>query len=223
MRKHSREFLQNLTPEKCLEILKDGNERFMMNLNKDHDHLEMVNETREGQYPFAVILSCMDSRTSIELIFDQGLGDLFSIRVAGNIVNDDILASLEYALKYVGSKLLVVLGHTGCGAINSAKKGVKDGHITGLLQRMQPAISKSMLKRGGSCKFGDTVAYSNVENSLEEILTRSNTIKEMFQSGDIGLVGGMYDVTSGEVDFFMDLTTKYQMPVSEFALQAQAV
>lgn len=223
MRKHSMEFLQNLTPEKCLDILKDGNLRFITNLNKDHDHLEMVNETREGQYPFAVILSCMDSRTSIELIFDQGLGDLFSIRVAGNIVNDDILASLEYALKYVGSKLLVVLGHTGCGAINSAKKGVKDGHITGLLQRMQPAISKAMLKSGVSCRFGDTVAYSNVENSLEEILTRSNTIKEMFLSGDIGLVGGMYDVTSGEVDFFMDLTTKYQVPTSQYALQAEAV
>ncbi len=223
MRKHSREFLQNLTPEKCLEILKEGNLRFMTNLNKDHDHLEMVNETREGQYPFAVILSCMDSRTSIELIFDQGLGDLFSIRVAGNIVNDDILASLEYALKYVGSKLLVVLGHTGCGAINSAKKGVRDGHITGLLQRMQPAISKSMLKSGASCRFGDTVAYSNVENSLEEILTRSSTIKEMFLAGDIGLVGGMYDVTSGEVDFFMDLTTKYQVQQSHYALQAEVV
>lgn len=223
MRKHSREFLQNLTPEKCLEILKEGNLRFMTNLNKDHDHLEMVNETREGQYPFAVILSCMDSRTSIELIFDQGLGDLFSIRVAGNIVNDDILASLEYALKYVGSKLLVVLGHTGCGAINSAKKGVRDGHITGLLQRMQPAISKSMLKSGASCRFGDTVAYSNVENSLEEILTRSSTIKDMFLAGDIGLVGGMYDVGSGEVDFFMDLTTKYQVQQSHYALQAEVV
>lgn len=223
MRKHSREFLQNLTPEKCLEILKEGNLRFMTNLNKDHDHLEMVNETREGQYPFAVILSCMDSRTSIELIFDQGLGDLFSIRVAGNIVNDDILASLEYALKYVGSKLLVVLGHTSCGAINSAKKGVRDGHITGLLQRMQPAISKAMLKSGESCRFGDTVSYSNVENSLEEILTRSSTIKEMFLAGDIGLVGGMYDVTSGEVDFFMDLTTKYQVQQSHYALQAEVV
>jgi len=223
MRKHSKEFLQNLTPEKCLEILKEGNLRFMTSLNKDHDHLEMVNETREGQYPFAVILSCMDSRTSIELIFDQGLGDLFSIRVAGNIVNDDILASLEYALKYVGSKLLVVLGHTGCGAINSAKKGVRDGHITGLLQRMQPAISKAMLKSGASCRFGDTVSYSNVENSLEEILTRSSIIKEMFLAGDIGLVGGMYDVTSGEVDFFMDLTTKYQVQQSHYALQAEVV
>src|SRR5215217_5197218 len=145
MKKHSKEFLQNLTPYRGYQLLVEGNQRFINNLNRDHDHLEMINETREGQYPFAVILSCMDSRTSAELIFDQGLGDLFSIRVAGNIVNNDILASIEYAIKYVGSKLLMVLGHTECGAINSAKKGVKDGHITDLLKRIQPAISKSML------------------------------------------------------------------------------
>ena len=130
MRKHSKEFLENLTPRKAYEILVEGNKRFINNLHRDHDHLELINQTREGQFPFAVILSCMDSRTSVELIFDQGLGDLFSVRVAGNIVNNDILASIEYAVKYVGSKILVVLGHTGCGAINSAKQGVTDGHIT---------------------------------------------------------------------------------------------
>src|SRR5687768_7277003 len=146
MRKHSKEFLETLSPLLAYEILVEGNKRFVNNLRHDHDHLEMINETREGQFPFAVVLSCMDSRTSVELIFDQGLGDLFSIRVAGNIVNDDILASLEYAVKYVGSKLLVVLGHTECGAIKSAKAGVKDGHITTLLNRITPAISKAMLK-----------------------------------------------------------------------------
>lgn len=223
MRKHSKESLGNLSPEKCLNILREGNKRFVTNLNKDHDHLEMVNETREGQYPFAVILSCMDSRTSIELIFDQGLGDLFSIRIAGNIVNDDILASLEYALKYVGSKLLVVLGHTGCGAINSAKMGVQDGHITGLLERIQPAISKAMLKKNETLLFGDPVAYANVEHSLEEILTRSPTIKNMFSNGEIGLAGAMYDVSNGDVDFFMDLSTKYQTLEPEFALQANTI
>src|SRR5678815_3408955 len=112
MRKHSKGFLQDLTPYEGYELLVEGNKRFINNLKSDRDHLEMINETREGQYPFAVILSCMDSRTSVELIFDQGLGDLFSIRVAGNIVNDDILASIEYAIKYVGSKVLMVLGHT---------------------------------------------------------------------------------------------------------------
>ena len=127
MRKHNRESLDQLTPNRAAEFLMEGNERFVSNLKRDHDHLETINETRDGQFPFAVILSCMDSRTSVELIFDQGLGDLFSIRVAGNVVNDDIIGSIEYAVKYVGSKLLVVLGHTSCGAINSAVKGVQDG------------------------------------------------------------------------------------------------
>ncbi|MBL7709605.1 MAG: carbonic anhydrase [Chitinophagaceae bacterium] len=206
MRKHSKEYLENLTPYKCYEILVEGNQRFVNNLNSDHDHLEMINETREGQYPFAVILSCMDSRTAVELVFDQGLGDLFSIRVAGNVVNNDIIASIEYAVKYVGSKLLVVLGHTECGAIKSAKAGVKDGHITELLNRIQPSISKAMLKNEKDHLFHDNVAYANVENSLEEILTRSEIIKEMFAKGEIGLVGGMYNIENGKVDFFKNLT-----------------
>ena len=170
MRKHSKEFLENLTPYKGYEILVEGNKRFINNLKTDHDHLEMINETREGQYPFAVILSCMDSRTSTELIFDQGLGDLFSIRVAGNIVNNDILASIEYAVKYIGSRVLMVLGHTECGAIKSAKAGVKDGHITALLDRIQPSIAKAMLKGEDDHLFNDNAAYANVENSLEEIM-----------------------------------------------------
>jgi carbonic anhydrase len=208
MRKHSKEFLENLTPHQGYEILVEGNKRFINNLKSDHDHLEMINETREGQYPFAVILSCMDSRTSVELIFDQGLGDLFSIRVAGNIVNNDILASIEYAIKYVGSKVLMVLGHTECGAIKSAKAGVKDGHITTLLDRIQPSISKAMLKEEDYHMFDDNAAYANVENSLEEILTRSEIVKEMFKKGEIGIVGGVYDIESGKVDFFKNLTKK---------------
>lgn len=208
MRKHSKEFLQNLTPYQGYELLVEGNKRFINNLRNDHDHLEMINETREGQYPFAVILSCMDSRTSTELIFDQGLGDLFSIRVAGNIVNNDILGSLEFALKYVGSKVLMVLGHTECGAIKSAKQGVTDGHITDMLKRIYPSISKAMLKEEKYHKFNDNVAYANVENSLEEILTRSVIIKDMFEKGEIGIVGGVYNIESGLVDFFKNLTTR---------------
>lgn len=208
MRKHSKEFLLNLTPYQGYELLVEGNKRFINNLNSDHDHLEMINETREGQYPFAVILSCMDSRTSTELIFDQGLGDLFSIRVAGNIVNDDILASIEYAVKYVGSKVLMVLGHTECGAIKSAKQGVKDGHITSLLDRIQPSISKAMLKDSKDHMFHDEVAYANVENSLEEILTRSEIVKDLFKKGEIGIVGGVYNIENGQVDFFKNLTRK---------------
>jgi len=205
MKKHSPEYLKGLTPYQGYELLVEGNKRFVNNLNTDHDHLEMINETREGQYPFAVILSCMDSRTSVELIFDQGLGDLFSIRVAGNIVNEDILASIEYAVKYVGSKVLMVLGHTACGAINSAKKGVTDGHITDLLKRIQPAITKSLLD-DKDYMFEDKVAYANVDNSLEEILSRSEIVRDMFAKGQIGIVGGVYNVENGKVDFFKNLT-----------------
>jgi carbonic anhydrase len=216
MRKHSKEFLENLTPLQAYELLVEGNRRFISNLNRDHDHLELINQTREGQYPFAVILSCMDSRTSSELIFDQGLGDLFSIRVAGNIVNEDILASIEYAVKYVGSKILVVLGHTECGAIKSAKQGVADGHITGLLKRIQPSISKALLKDGDHL-FDDDVAYANVENSLEEILNQSGIVKDMFKRGEIGLVGGVYNVDNGKVDFFKNLTRKKKEHEQEIA------
>ena len=208
MTKHSKEFLQDLTPYQGFQLLKEGNRRFINNLKTDHDHLELINQTREGQYPFAVILSCMDSRTSVELIFDQGLGDLFSIRVAGNIVNNDILASIEYAVKYVGSKVLMVLGHTECGAIKSAKQGVKDGHITDLLLRIQPSISKALLKEDRNYLFDDNVAYANVENSLEEILTRSEIVRDMFEKGEIGIVGGVYNIKDGEVDFFKNLTIK---------------
>jgi carbonic anhydrase len=207
MRKHSKEYLQNLTPYQGYELLLEGNKRFINNLKADHDHLELINQTREGQYPFAVILSCMDSRTSAELIFDQGLGDLFSIRVAGNIVNNDILASIEYAIKYVGTKVLMVLGHTECGAIKSAKDGVADGHITDLLKRIQPSITKSMLD-DKDYLFGDKVAYANVENSLQEILTRSAIVKEMFEKGQIGIVGGVYNIENGQVDFFKNLTKR---------------
>ena len=216
MKKHSKEYLEQLTPAQAYDLLVEGNKRFIDNLNNDHDHLEMINETREGQHPFAVILSCMDSRTSSELIFDQGLGDIFSIRVAGNIVNNDILASIEYAVKYVGSKVLVVLGHTECGAITSAKKGVEDGHITALLNRIQPAISKAMLSEEKH-QHNDKVAYANVENSLEEILTGSEIVKAMFKNGEIGIVGAVYNIENGKVDFFKNLTQaeKKAKPVAE--------
>ncbi|MEJ7913660.1 MAG: carbonic anhydrase [Chitinophagaceae bacterium] len=218
MKKHSKEFLQNLTPYQGFEILRQGNRRFIDNLKEDHDHLQLINQTMEGQYPFAVLLSCMDSRTSVELIFDQGLGDLFSIRVAGNIVNNDILGSIEYALKYVGSKVLMVLGHTECGAIRSAEAGITDGHITDLLKRIHPSISKALLRDGDDYLFSDKVAYANVENSLEEILTRSDIVKELFAAGKIGIVGGVYNIESGQVDFFKNLTKKSQRDVSLVAV-----
>jgi carbonic anhydrase len=211
MKKHSKEYLQNLTPYKTFELLREGNKRFISNHKTDHDHRSLI-QTMESQYPVGVVLSCMDSRTSVELIFDQGLGDLFSIRVAGNIVNSDVLASIEYALKYVGSKLLMVLGHTECGAIKSAKDGVTDGNITNLLKKIQPSISKALLSDDEKYLFSDKVSYANVENSLEEILTKSDIVKEMFEKGEIGIVGAVYDVKSGAVDFFKNLTQKTKAP-----------
>jgi carbonic anhydrase len=211
MKKHSKEYLQNLTPYQTFELLREGNKRFINNLKAIHDHQSLI-QTMESQYPVGVVLSCMDSRTSVELIFDQGLGDLFSIRVAGNIVNSDVLASIEYAVKYVGSKLLMVLGHTECGAIKSAKEGVTDGNITNLLKRIQPSISKALLNDDQKHLFSDKVSYANVENSLEEILTKSDIVKEMFEKGEIGIVGAVYDVKSGAVDFFKNLTQKTIAP-----------
>jgi carbonic anhydrase len=208
MIKHSKEYLKSLTPYQGFELLREGNLRFVNNVKRDHDHLELINQTREGQYPFAVVLSCMDSRSPVELVFDQGLGDLFSIRVAGNIVNNDILASIEYATKYIGSKVLMVLGHTGCGAIKSAKEGVTDGHLTALLTRIQPSISKALLSDDKDHLFHDRVAYANVENSLEEILNGSDIVRTLFETGEIGIVGGVYNIESGEVDFFKNLTQK---------------
>ena len=222
MKKDSPEYLNTLTPYQAHELLVEGNKRFIGSLNTDHDHLEMINVTREGQYPFAVILSCMDSRTSVELIFDQGLGDLFSIRVAGNIVNNDILASIEYAVKYVGSKVLMVLGHTACGAIKSAKQGVEDGHITDLLKRIQPSITKSLLDEK-DYMFEDKVAYANVDNSLEEILSRSKIVRDMFAKGEIGLVGGVYNVDNGKVDFFKNLTKKDRQSTAYKAKETQSI
>src|SRR3989337_2177756 len=142
MRTLTKELQQTITPQKALEILKEGNQRFIRNLKVNRNLLEQVNETRDGQWPFAVILSCIDSRTSAELIFDQGLGDIFSIRIAGNIINEDILGSMEYACEIANSKLIVVLGHTKCGAIVSACDNFEMGHLTNLLNKLKPAIEE---------------------------------------------------------------------------------
>jgi carbonic anhydrase len=166
----------------------------------------MVNETSEGQWPFAVVLSCIDSRTSAELIFDQGLGDIFSARVAGNVVNEDILGSMEYAVKYAGSKMVLVLGHTNCGAVTSACNKVKDGNITALMHKLKPAIEKETTvveKRDGSnSEFVEKVALLNVHHALDEIRDRSEIISDFEKEGKILLAGGIYDVETGVVEFF---------------------
>jgi len=204
---HTKEFLESLTPQLAFQVLKEGNKRFVSNLKVNRNLLQLLNETANGQHPFAVVLSCMDSRTSVELIFDQGLGDIFSIRVAGNVVNDDILGSMEYACKVVGSKLIVVLGHTKCGAVKGACEQVEMGHLTGLLEKIHPAIEKTHTagKEFPNMVFSEKVAHANVHNSIEEILERSRIISEMFEAGKIGIVGGMYSVENGRVHFTKEL------------------
>ena len=201
---------QSLTPVKVLEILKEGNENFVNNLNANRNLLEQVNDTRQGQFPIAIILSCMDSRTSVELIFDQGLGDVFSVRVAGNIINDDILGSMEYACKIAGSKLIVVLGHTHCGAIKGACAQVQLDHLTGLLDKIKPAIDavnvqESVQITAANGDWVQKVADKNVQLTVEHIRRQSPVLNAMLESREIGIVGAMYDIETGKVRFYSDI------------------
>jgi carbonic anhydrase len=208
MKAHTLETQSSLTPYRALQFLKEGNQRFMNNLKVNRNLLEQVNDTKNGQWPFAIILSCIDSRTSAELIFDQGLGDIFSVRVAGNILNDDIIGSMEFACKVAGSKLVVVLGHSKCGAIKGACSNVQLGHLTGLLHKIQPAIQEVAAQGKAdetSSEFVEEVAHFNVIHSMDEILKRSDVLREMFDNGEVGFVGGYYDVETGEVEFLKEI------------------
>jgi carbonic anhydrase len=197
-----------MTPAKALEFLKQGNERFQNNLKANRNLLEQVNDTSEGQWPFAVILSCIDSRVSAELVFDQGLGDIFSVRIAGNFVNEDILGSMEFACKIAGSKLVVVLGHSKCGAIKGVCDNVTMGNLTALMSKLKPAVEAvkepSENRNSGNADFVDNVAQMNVRMTIANIKSRSAILNDMFVRGDIGIVGGMYDVETGVVRFFED-------------------
>ncbi|MGR9107856.1 MAG: bifunctional SulP family inorganic anion transporter/carbonic anhydrase [Gammaproteobacteria bacterium] len=201
----TRDLQESLTPAEVLELLKDGNRRFVNNLKANRNMLEQINESRDDQFPMAIILSCIDSRTSAELIFDQGLGDIFSVRVAGNIVNDDILGCMEYACKAAGSKLIVVLGHSNCGAVKGACADLKMGNLTQLLAKIRPAIeivrSKYPEKDAGDPGFVQQVADRNVLISRSEICQRSPILKELEESGKIGIVAAMYHIESGNVEF----------------------
>ena len=207
MKAHTSETQATITPERALEILKEGNERFVKNLKANRDLLAQVNDTRAGQWPFAVILSCIDSRTSAELIFDQGLGDIFSVRIAGNFVNEDILGSMEFACKLAGTKLIVVLGHTSCGAIKGACDDAKLGNLTKMLDKIKPAVNAvktpedPKLRNSGNIEFVDTVAHINVKLTIDNIRRDSPVLKEMETNGEIMVVGAMYDINTGEVTF----------------------
>jgi carbonic anhydrase len=219
MRTLTKELQEKITPKQALEILKEGNKRFMHNLKVNRNLLEQVNETRDGQWPFAVILSCIDSRTSAELIFDQGLGDIFSIRIAGNVINDDILGSMEFACKVAGSKFILVLGHTKCGAVKGACDQVRMGHLSTVLSKITPSINEEITtkenRNSANPAFVENVAKLNVKRSVHEILNRSGILREMVKEGKIGIAGGMYDVASGKVEFYEDSITVNEIPEVE--------
>lgn len=208
MKAHTQETQASLTPAKALNFLKEGNKRFQNNLKAHRNLLEQVNETSEGQWPFATILSCIDSRVSAELVFDQGLGDIFSVRIAGNFVNRDILGSMEFACKIAGTKLVVVLGHTSCGAVKGACDGAELGNLTAMLDNIKPAVEAvklpddPALRTSENLAFVDEVAKVNVELTIERIREESPTLAQMEKDGAIDIVGAMYDLTTGAVDFF---------------------
>jgi carbonic anhydrase len=208
MKTLTKELQSQITPQSALELLKDGNRRFVQNLQAHRDLLEQVNVTSDGQFPFAIVLSCIDSRTSVELIFDQGLGDVFSARIAGNIVNTDIIGSMEFATKVAGSKIIVVLGHSKCGAVKGACDHVEMGNLTELLAKIQPAIYEEKTvkenRNSSNSTFVENVAAINVKRTVNSIIQRSPIIKEMIDNKQIGIVGGMHNLETGEVEFYED-------------------
>ena len=205
MKTLNKELQASITPRKALEILKEGNKRFISNLKAHRDLLQQANETRDGQWPFATILSCIDSRTSAELIFDQGLGDVFSVRIAGNIVNTDILGSMEFACKVAGAKLVFVLAHQHCGAVKGAIDNVKLGNITAMLAKIKPAVVMSQdfagEKTSKNDEFVKHVSENNVIHTINEIRAKSPILKEMEDKGEIKIVGAFYTLTKGELIF----------------------
>ena len=208
MKAHSKESQNLMTPESSLKTLVEGNTRFQQNLRADRNLLEQVKTTSTGQFPFATILSCIDSRVSSELIFDQGIGDLFSIRIAGNFANTDVLGSMEFACKLAGTKLLVVLGHTACGAVKGACDDAKLGNLTSMLAKIKPAVEATIepadasIRNSSNTEFVNDVSTKNVELTIDYILENSPVLKEMQSEGSIKVIGAMYDITSGKVTFY---------------------
>jgi len=208
MKAQTKETQSSMTSEKSIQYLKEGNTRFQHNLKINRNLSEQVMDTSGGQFPFATVLSCIDSRVSSELIFDQGLGDIFSIRIAGNFVNEDILGSMEFACKLAGTRLIVVLGHTACGAVKGACDDAKLGNLTTLLNKIKPAVIDvsspvdETLRNSSNSVFVDNVATKNVELTIDRILNESDVLSEMKHNGEIQIVGAMYDVKTGIVNFY---------------------
>ena len=197
--------IHEMTPGEALQLLKEGNFRFLNNLSARRDLLGRVHETKDGQTPFAAVLSCMDSRAPAEIIFDQGLGDIFSIRIAGNIISPGILGSLEYATAVAGSKLILVLGHTNCGAIKGACDNVQLGNLTSLLAHIRPAVELEKTvktdRTSGNATFVHKVTKLNVHHSAEQMLVESPVIRGLVQEDKIAIVPAIYDVATGKVQF----------------------
>ncbi|WP_298426728.1 carbonic anhydrase family protein [uncultured Kordia sp.] len=207
MKAQTKETQAVMTPDSSLQALKDGNERFVQSTQVSRDLLDQVSDTSTGQYPFATVLSCIDSRVSSELIFDQGIGDIFSVRIAGNFVNEDILGSMEFACKLAGTKLVVVLGHTACGAVKGACDHARLGNLTALINKIEPAVeavtepTDESLRNSKNIDFVNNVAVKNVEMTIENIRKQSPVLAELEANGEIKVVGGMYDINNGKVTF----------------------
>jgi len=195
----TKEIQDSISPNKAVEMLKEGNQRFLDKNVQDRDLHIQVQNTSDGQFPYAVVLSCIDSRVPVELVFDQGVGDIFSARVAGNIINEDILGSIEYACGVAGSKAILVLGHTKCGAVTSACKGVELGNITALLSKVKPAIA-NVQERDGEVEV-EEVTKANVHQSIKEIRDKSSILADLETEGKIKIVGAVYHVEDGRVTY----------------------
>lgn len=210
MKAHTLESQATTSPARALELLKEGNARFVANLRVNRNLLQQANETRDGQWPFATIVSCIDSRTSAELIFDQGLGDIFSVRIAGNVVNTDIIGSLEFACQVAGSRMIVVLGHTQCGAIKGACDHVELGNLTELLSKIQPAVyeesetAKPSERNSNNARFVENVADLNIRRSVRSIVNRSYILEHLIEDGKTAIIGAKHDLSTGCVTFFDD-------------------
>ncbi len=190
-----------ITPEKGLQLLKEGNLRFVQSKQEKQDLHHQIELTCNGQYPFATILSCIDSRVPLEMIFDQGIADLFSIRIAGNVIDEDVLGSMEFGAKLAGAKLIVIMGHTGCGAVKGACNDARLGKLTGLLEKIKPAVRQT--EPGGDQQaYENRVSKKNVELSLSAVRNQSEVLREMEEKGEIKILGAMYDITTGKVKFY---------------------
>ncbi len=207
MKTFNKEQQDATSPEAALNLLKEGNKRFVAAKAADRVFLDQVKDTTGGQWPHSVVLSCIDSRVPAEIVFDQGIGDIFSARVAGNIVNEDVLGSIEYGCKVAGSKLVVVLGHTMCGAVKGACDDVKLGNITALLSKIRPAVhavtqpTDSSERTSANATFVNDVVTKNVHLTMTKMRQDSPLLQEMENDGDIMIVGAVYDISNGKVDF----------------------